>query len=189
MKSVFVDIERCTACKSCEIACAVEHSSSKNLFAAVLEVPRPQKRIHVEKALAFAYPVRCVHCVDAPCVAACPNGSMAREAPGGRVVVDEGRCQGCFMCAMVCPFGAISAHPSAGIAVKCDFCPERLQRGRPPACVEACPTKALMYGEEEDLSKAKRATAAVAVAGAVGRIAGRPADASPLGVLRSLGGK
>ena len=189
MKSVFVDIERCTACKSCEIACAVEHSASKSLFAAVLEQPRPQKRIHVEKALAFAYPVRCVHCADAPCVAACPNGAMSRETALGRVFVNEERCQGCFMCAMVCQFGAISAHPRTGIAVKCDFCPARLKLGLTPACVEACPTGALLYGEEEDLSRATRSAAALAVARAVGVTGRPPADDSPLGVLRSLGGK
>jgi carbon-monoxide dehydrogenase iron sulfur subunit len=93
------------------------------------------------------------------------------------------------MCAMVCQFGAISAHPRTGIAVKCDFCPDRLKRGLTPACVEACPTQALLYGEEEDLSRAKRSASALAVARAVGRTAGLPADTSPLGVLRSLGGK
>src|SRR5450759_4515039 len=70
MKEIFVDIERCTACKACEIACAVEHSTSKELFGAVFERPAPQKRVHVEPAYAYAYPVRCLHCGDARSITA-----------------------------------------------------------------------------------------------------------------------
>jgi carbon-monoxide dehydrogenase iron sulfur subunit len=183
---VFVDIQRCTACKSCEIACAVEHSDSKTLFGAVFEDPAPQKRIHVETALAYAYPVRCLHCTDAPCVAACPNGAMTRDDVLGSVVVDETRCQGCFMCAMVCQFGAISVHTTKRVVVKCDFCPDRRAIGLEPACVAACPTHALRYGDEEGLSKDKRMAAAARVAKAVNASASA-ADPSSLELLRSIG--
>lgn len=190
MKEIFVDIERCTACKACEIACAVEHSSAKTLFGAVLERPVPQKRVHVEPAFAYAYPVRCLHCGDAPCIAACPNGAMTRDAVTGSVIVNEDRCQGCFMCAMVCPFGAISANTVKRIALKCDRCPDRLAVGLRPACVEACPTHALEFGEEEDLVSEKRLSAAARVAQAVsGPAAVRDAaPATPLDTLRSLRG-
>jgi len=199
MREIFVDIERCTACKACEIACAVEHSSTKTLFGAIFESPPPQKRVHVEPAFAYAYPVRCLHCGDAPCIAACPNGAMIREATGS-VIVLEDRCQGCFMCAMVCPFGAISANTSKRIALKCDRCPDRREAGRTPACVEACPTCALIFGEEEDLVAEKRLSAAARVAQAVSGSAAAARDAAaagpatpatpatPLETLRSLRG-
>jgi carbon-monoxide dehydrogenase iron sulfur subunit len=178
MKEIFVDIERCTACKACEIACAVEHSSTKTLFGAIFESPAPQKRVHVEPALAYAYPVRCLHCTDAPCIAACPNGAMTRDPLTGSVIVLEDRCQGCFMCAMVCQFGAISVSTSTSTALKCDRCPDRLTAGLSPACVEACPTTALVFGEEEDLASEKRLSAA----------ARDSAPATPLDTLRSLRG-
>ena len=187
MKEIFVDIERCTACKACEIACAVEHSDSKTLFGAVFEQPAPQKRVHVEPALAYAYPVRCVHCSDAPCVAACPNGAMSRDADSGTVVVNEDRCQGCFMCAMVCSFGAISAHPTLRVAVKCDRCVDRQERGDQPACVDACPTHALQFGDEEHLAREKRLSAAARVAHAVSG-AEKQSGSSSLDTLRSLRG-
>lgn len=188
MKEIFVDIERCTACKACEIACAVEHSDSKSLFGAVFESPPPQKRVHVEPALAYAYPVRCLHCSDAPCVAACPNGAMTKDAVTGAVVVNEDRCQGCFMCAMVCSFGAISAHPTLRVAVKCDRCTDRQALGEQPACVEACPTHALQFGDEADLAKEKRLSAAARIAHAVSGSAGRQPGSTPLDTLRSLRG-
>ena len=173
LKEIFVDIQRCTACKACEIACAVEHSASKELLGAVFEVPAPQKRVHVEAAGVTAYPVRCVHCGDAPCIAACPNGAMSRDVESGAVIVNEARCQGCFMCAMVCPFGAISAHPTTRLAVKCDRCIERQKAGQQPACVDACPTHALHFGDEGSLAKRKRLSTAARVADAVNGAAGR----------------
>jgi carbon-monoxide dehydrogenase iron sulfur subunit len=188
MKEIFVDIERCTACKACEIACAVEHSTSKSLFGAVFEQPAPQKRVHVEPAHAYAYPVRCLHCSDAPCIAACPNGAMSRDAGSGAVVVDVDRCQGCFMCAMVCSFGAISAHPTTRVVVKCDSCTDRLKIGLQPACVDACPTHALQFGDEEDLVNEKRLSAAARVAHAVSGAAARQSGSTPLDTLRSLRG-
>jgi len=188
MKEVFIDIERCTGCKSCEIACAVEHSASKDLLRAVFESPPPRKRVHVEKAFQFSYPGRCMHCSDAACIAACPSGAMHRDAGTGGVVVAEDRCMGCWMCAMVCPFGAISMSQDKKVALKCDLCGERQNQGKPPACVEACPTKALTFREAEEISKEKRLGVAVAVVAAVGGIKEGQATESPLSILRQLGG-
>ena len=46
-KEIFVKIDRCTGCRSCEVACAVEHSTSKSLFAAIFETPVPRKRLYI----------------------------------------------------------------------------------------------------------------------------------------------
>lgn len=64
-KVIAVDIGRCLACKSCEIACAVAHSASGRLEEAVVEHPKPQKRVTVEAAGQFAVPMQCRHCEDA----------------------------------------------------------------------------------------------------------------------------
>lgn len=168
MKKVFVDIERCTACRSCEIACAVEHSASKNLFSSIFEKPSPQKRIHVEKALSFSYPSSCMNCADAACIAVCPTGATKRDPETGGVIVDEQRCMGCWMCAIACPLGAVTVSPEHKVAVKCDLCGSRLKNGRQPACVEACPTHALIFKEPEDVSKLRRVAAAEVIARAAG---------------------
>ncbi len=168
MKTVLVDIERCTACKSCEIACAVEHSVSKNLFTALFQSPLPRKRIHVEKALTLSYPARCVHCADPVCSKACPTGAMKRDDATGRVLVNEQKCIGCLMCSVVCPFGAISFDPASKVAVKCDLCASRVQQGREPACVESCPTRALVFKEQEEAAKKKRIAAGAVIADAAG---------------------
>lgn len=185
MKRVFINMERCTGCKSCEIACAVQHSKSKDLFTAIFEDPLPQKRTHVEKALQYSYPSRCMHCVDAPCIKACPRGAMFWDRELERVSVNKDRCIGCFMCAMVCPFGAISVRRPQRIALKCDLCGSRLREGRIPACVESCPTRALLFGEIEELSKIKRLYMAETIAYSKKE---EPQGMNPLEALRKTGG-
>jgi len=93
----------------------VEHCTSEEPSGAVFERPAPQKIVYVEPAQASAFPMHCLHCGDAPGISACPNAAMGRDS--GAVVVNEDRCQGCFMFAMVCPLGAISAHSTKRVAV------------------------------------------------------------------------
>lgn len=184
MKEVFIDIERCTACKSCEIACSVQHSKTKNLFTAIFESPPPIRRVHVEKALDYSYPAKCMHCSEAPCMMACPVGAIYRDVELGSVHVNKDRCMGCWMCAMVCPFGAIKADPYLKVARKCDFCRKRVKAGELPACVEACPTGALTFGEVNELTRVKRIERADAVAEAVS-VTGEGKKVTPLDLLRS----
>lgn len=188
MREIFIDAERCTACKTCETSCAVEHSASQDLFTAIFESPRPQTRIHVEKANGLSYPVRCMHCRDAACIIACPTGAMHREADFGAVQVNDEKCMGCFMCAMVCPFGAISAHSDKKIAVKCDFCTSRLRAGELPACVEGCPTSALIYGEEQELVRQKRLSAAAVGVMAISRAREERTKVSSIELIGIMGG-
>ncbi len=69
LKEIFVRTDICTGCNTCKIACAVEHSASKNLFAAINETPRPKSRVYVEWLPDNTkVPVLCRHCEDAPCI-------------------------------------------------------------------------------------------------------------------------
>ncbi|OQX14313.1 MAG: 4Fe-4S ferredoxin [Desulfobulbaceae bacterium A2] len=167
-KDIFIRLERCVACHSCEIACAVEHSASKHLFAALFEPVRPRKRLHVEAAGDRNVPVVCRHCEDAPCAAICPTGATYRDAASGKVLQRPEKCIGCLLCVQACPFGMMGQRAESRIAIKCDHCPERTQ----PACVAACPTKALLYTDTVDFNQARRrAVAASLAAGAGGEAA------------------
>lgn len=159
-KVIMVIIEKCLACKSCEVACAVEHSKSQVLEEAAAEEPKPKRRVTVEAAGEFGVPLQCRHCEDAPCVAVCPTAAIHRQKADGPVLIEQERCIGCKFCIMVCPFGVIDISCDGKIAVKCDFCIERTKTGREPACVEACPTKALQLVDEKELAASKRRSAA-----------------------------
>jgi len=180
MKTVFVNPERCIGCRQCEFACAVEHSRSRDPVGAVFEDPLPRARIHVEAGPRFntSFPNRCRHCNPAPCQQVCPSGAISREAVADLdlVLVDARRCITCAMCAMVCPFDAVTFHaqnggmPARVVATKCDGCVDRVRRGVEPACTEVCKVDALVFGELNDLVRAGRVRESTAVLAAVGAI-------------------
>ncbi len=151
MNQIFVRPERCMGCKSCEIACAVQHSKGKTLLSAILESPPPMKRLFVESTEQIRMPVMCRHCEDAPCLNACITGCLYRDDKGF-VRRKKERCIGCWTCIMVCPFGVISRDKNKHIAVKCDRC----HKLGVPACVSACPTKALVLVDIDTLAKERR---------------------------------
>ena len=140
MQTIFVDPDLCVACKSCEIACAVNRSSlSKRLPEAMLESPSPLSRVRVEDtAEDRGFPIQCRHCEDAPCLDACPAKALYQNDESLVLTHDE-RCIGCWMCVMVCPFGAPQPFRNVRKMLKCDRCVGM----DGPHCVESCPTKAL----------------------------------------------
>jgi len=85
----------------------------------------------------------------------CPTGAIHRDEEAGPVLVDRDRCIGCKMCVQACPFGVITFSDGKGI-LKCDLCVERLAEGKEPACVTACPSKALKFVDQEQANKTKR---------------------------------
>jgi anaerobic carbon-monoxide dehydrogenase iron sulfur subunit len=152
MKSILVNSKRCVACKSGEIACALNRSSlSKRLPEAIYESPAPLARLRVEDTgTEHGFPLQCRHCQDAPCLDACPAKALYREAAGLVLLHDE-RCVGCWMCVMVCPFGAPQPFRDFRMMIKCDQCAGM----DAPFCVERCPTHALLFLDPEFIAQGK----------------------------------
>jgi molybdopterin-containing oxidoreductase family iron-sulfur binding subunit len=112
-------------------------------------------------------PVQCQQCDNAPCVSVCPVEATWKEEDG-IVVIDYDWCIGCRYCEAACPYHArrfnwtkpeIDAEEinpdqgylsnrvrPQGVVEKCHFCLHRTRRGKLPACVEACPTGARVFG-------------------------------------------
>ena len=155
-KRITVVVERCMGCHTCEIACAIEHSESRDLDTIVLSGERPGYRINVEAVGERPVPVSCQHCDEAACLLACPTGAITRLSAGAPVLVDRDRCIGCTMCVQACPFGMMSMGPDGKGALKCDLCVRRQAEHQEPACVASCPTKALRFEEHESANRNKR---------------------------------
>jgi len=116
-------------------------------------------------------PVQCMQCDDPPCVKACPVEATWTE-PDGIVVVDYNWCIGCRYCMTACPYSArhfnwsepqipskelntethyLGNRPRMkGVVEKCHFCIQRTRKGLQPACMEACPTGARVFGNLMD---------------------------------------
>lgn len=165
MKQIIADPVRCLACRTCEIACAMAHAPVEDLAEALAQgAARP--RIYVESAGGLAVPLQCRHCEDAPCVQVCPSAALKRLGPDAPVLVEQEKCIGCEYCVQVCPFGVVRLTPERKAVIKCDLCEKRLAAGLQPACVAACPTKALVFEEVQEGARRRRAENALRLIGA-----------------------
>ena len=147
-------------CNACQDACKVENAL-------------PEGEEHTLSSTAYTaledhdgtYVRRmCQHCLDPACASVCPVGAFTKTAEGP-VLYDESKCIGCRYCIQACPFQVpryewASNYPKVQ---KCKFCVDRQRKGLPPACAEACPTGATIFGDRDDL-----------VREAYGRIAAEP---------------
>ena len=93
----------------------------------------------------------CKHCANAPCLEACPTGSIIRTE-FDTVYVQQDICNGCGYCVVACPFGVIARDQYGDRkAHKCTLCYDRLKEGFEPACAKVCPTDSIQFGEVEQL--------------------------------------
>jgi Fe-S-cluster-containing dehydrogenase component len=106
-----------------------------------------------------------MHCEKPACADSCPADAIKKRSQDGIVLVDQSKCIGCHSCLTACPFGA-PQFDGSGVMSKCDYCADRLEAGRQPACVATCPTQALHGGTMEELSglSAKKAASRLAAA-------------------------
>jgi carbon-monoxide dehydrogenase iron sulfur subunit len=152
MKKLYFDINKCVACRTCELVCCVGHSLNKDLFKALKEEKISLPRIKVSSAKAKNFPVVCRHCKDPKCVDACMSAAITKDPKSGHVLYNEDRCVGCWMCVMVCPYGAIRPDKKTKIPIRCDLCIDLEE----PQCAKNCPVKAIVWVEEEEFEKVKK---------------------------------
>ena len=143
--STVVRPKLCTACKTCELQCALVHSTASSMIEAIALDPSPEARISLRQAKKVVVPVLCSHCENPPCVAACPSGALQKNGEGSPTLLDESKCGGSGACIEACPVGALEMNREGKIVLKCDQCVERQKEGLLPACVSGCPTGAIEW--------------------------------------------
>lgn len=156
---ILVDTTKCTACESCVYACAQQHDIS-------LQQVIKEKAINRDELSAYRLSTiikinsdnfarkSCMHCLEPSCVSACLVGGLTKS-PLGPVVYDPDKCIGCRYCMIACPFHIprYEWDKVSPLMVKCDMCIDRINQGEKPACVEACPNGAIIFGERDKLLK------------------------------------
>jgi len=131
----------------------------------------PYNYIYVQKAevdvsgqkKTFHIPRRCMHCDNPACATICPF-SANHKMKNGAVVIDQNLCFGGAKCRTVCPWEipqrqsgvgiylhVLPDYMGNGVMYKCDLCHERLEAGKQPGCIEACPRKAMLIGNREEI--------------------------------------
>ena len=146
----YFEADRCIDCWACEVAC----KQWRGIKAGTVKLRR------VVDIWGGKYPdvtrtflsLSCMHCGKPACEVVCPTGAISKRVEDGIVVVDQDKCIGCHYCFFACPFG-IPQYGDDGTMQKCDFCLDRLEESKEPACAATCPTKALHAGTMEELSE------------------------------------
>lgn len=191
-----IDLDRCTGCGNCTVACAVENNIPPGPAGVTDRTGITWLRVYEadngegfpETRSAFV-PVMCMQCEEStPCVSVCPQNAVEFDPETGIVAQVPARCLGCRYCMAACPYHARyfnwwdpkwpegmekTLNPDVaprmrGVVEKCNFCHGRLQAAREkaaaagasaidmadyvPACVESCPTQAIVFGDLNDPS-------------------------------------
>ena len=142
---ILVNPEKCTGCRSCELACSLYQEKECNP-----EKSRIKAVKSIKEGLIFSVPVVCQQCEDAPCAKFCPAKALSRNTETDAVEVDQDKCISCNFCVMVCPFGGIRVDAEKGYSVKCELC-----KGD-PQCVKFCATDAIQYVRSDKIDIAKK---------------------------------
>jgi len=189
-----IDVDRCTGCGACMMACAAENNvppaaeraTPRTGITPMLVYKVSNGEAGAERREAFL-PLMCMHCeAETPCASVCPQQAVQVDPATGIVMQMPQRCLGCRYCMTACPYHARyfnwwdpswppgmekSLNPGVsvrmrGVVEKCNLCHARLHAAEDkaaasgkraidpldyqPACVEACPTGAIRFGDLAD---------------------------------------
>ncbi len=154
--AILTDTTRCTGCEECVAACKEENNLGKD------EARRWKRRIDDLSSTRFTTIIRrpgahfvrqqCRHCNDPACVSACIVGAL-RKTDEGPVIYDGDKCMGCRYCMVACPYGIprYDWNEPVPYVRKCTMCYSRIKEGRQPACTEACPEEATIFGTRAEM--------------------------------------
>jgi Fe-S-cluster-containing dehydrogenase component/DMSO reductase anchor subunit len=148
-----LDLDRCTGCGACVIACTIENSPTEGIAWRAIATYNRQRS---PGAPVFHYSLACNHCLEPACMEGCPAAAYTKDPVTGAVLIDQDRCIGCRYCGWVCPYDAPRFDAIGGVMEKCTLCDHRLAEGLEPACVVACPVDALGFEAVESLSAVSR---------------------------------
>jgi formate dehydrogenase beta subunit len=160
------DATKCTACRGCQLACKQwnalpakqtynrgSYQNPPDLQSNTWMLIRFQEISNGNGGVKWIFRKdSCMHCTDAACVKVCPSGALF-YTKYGTVGLDAEKCIGCKECISSCPFEVPRYDEEIDKIAKCDMCFSRVGNALIPACVKACPTGALQFGDKDEMLK------------------------------------
>jgi formate dehydrogenase iron-sulfur subunit len=166
-KSFFIDTTVCTACRGCQVACKQWHDlpaektinrgsyqNPPDLSFDTYKLVRMKEKVIDGKLQWLFFAEQCRHCIEPPCLETAGDDSaiFRDEATGAVIYTANTRHLYADEIIESCPYNIPRKGPN-GILAKCDMCLDRVKNGLQPACVKACPTGAMNFGERDDMLK------------------------------------
>lgn len=157
-----VDTSTCIGCKACEVACqewndlppeaTVQMGTYQTLPDMTSNFWNLIRFSEHDSDAGFHWLMRkdqCMHCSEPGCLIACPAPGAIVQYANGIVDFQQDNCIGCGYCMTGCPFNVPKFANDTRRVYKCTMCVDRVSVGLQPACVKACPTSCLQFGEKE----------------------------------------
>ncbi|OYV38867.1 MAG: ferredoxin [Thiomonas sp. 20-64-5] len=166
--ALVIDLNVCVGCQACVTSCKQWNTSGsagylsdhdpygENPLGVFFNRVQTYEVGQFPQTQTVHFPKSCLHCEEPPCVPVCPTGASYKRQEDGIVLVDSDKCIGCKYCSWACPYGAREYDEDRGVMTKCTLCVDRIydqsipQAQRRPACVNACPTNARLFGDVHD---------------------------------------
>ena len=145
--AMMIDLRGCIGCHTCSMACKAEYEVPLGCVRPWVKPIEKRRSPHVRKVY---LPIFSNHCERAICTTVGPAKATYRRPEEGIVMVNPHRCIGFRYWMAACHYNVRFVSPRYKIVEKCDFCQKRLEQGQLPACVEACPTQAMSFGDLND---------------------------------------
>jgi anaerobic dimethyl sulfoxide reductase subunit B (iron-sulfur subunit)/Tat-targeted selenate reductase subunit YnfG len=152
----YFDNTRCTGCRTCELACKdYKDLDADHTFRRVIDYEggtwtAVDEYSYTQNSYSHHISIACNHCEDPICVHVCPTGAMHKD-DNNLVWPDANKCIGCGYCVKSCPYHAPFIDELLKASSKCDGCTARVSQDKKPICVEACPLRALDFGQISEL--------------------------------------
>ncbi len=141
-----IDVRRCIGCHACSVACKAENAVPPGVWRTWVKIG--EKGRYPNVGVSFL-PLLCNNCESPICIRNCPT-QATYQREDGIVMVDPHRCIGCKYCIASCPYDVRYLNPIKRIVQKCYWCYHRVDAGLEPACVNSCPTRAMIFGDLND---------------------------------------
>ncbi len=144
----YFDQRVCSGCKCCQTACKDVKDLSVGYFYRRATDYEGGKFPNVWAA---TITMSCNHCTTPACREVCPVEAITKSEEDGLVTINTDLCIGCQTCVTACPYSAPCYHPDTNTVGKCDGCLNMLAVDEQPACVAACQSRCLFFGEISEL--------------------------------------
>jgi Fe-S-cluster-containing dehydrogenase component len=135
MKRLFIDLEACSKCEECKVACDYFYHPQNNGITSLREYA--------------TFSLVCRQCEEAPCVRSCYRDALEKQA-SGILKRYKMRCSSCKSCSIACPFGTIFTDFIPYLDSVCDYCIGKTELQPVPVCTKNCPKGAVEIKEIEE---------------------------------------